>query len=252
MLPSRKWRLLLLVLAFVWRAPYASAGIQDTRRYQGVMVNCSHSGAWIGELKLGAYSRARGYEQVFAGTVQSVVLITFTNRRLAIIPDEVFVGQVGSEVTATVNQGCLGESPEIKAGDRWVFYIRPKRDFHPEASSPYTAADRLTVVYDSPGRPVDESRHDICLLRHHADEDEECDKIPKTPHEPEVCAWEEVKSSTSFANPFPHPAPLEPLSTSAFRSDGINLMQVTPPREFRGDQLKSTGFGNFARDSLPE
>lgn len=63
---------------------------------------------------------------MFVGTVRSAVKISETDKRLDLIPDEVFAGD-SSELTASVNQACLPKNePEIKAGDRWLFYVRPK------------------------------------------------------------------------------------------------------------------------------
>ncbi len=61
---------------------------------------------------------------MFTGTVQSAIEISFTDRRLKIIPDEILFGDVAREITATVNQACLPENlPEIKAGDKWLFFF---------------------------------------------------------------------------------------------------------------------------------
>jgi len=69
----------------------------------------------------------QGYTRVFTGTVRSAVDVSDTEKRLELIPDEVFLGNT-SELTATVNQECLAENqPEIQAGDQWLFYVRPKR-----------------------------------------------------------------------------------------------------------------------------
>jgi hypothetical protein len=179
MLPSRKWRLLVFLLALAFRVPSLSALIIETRQYRGTQVQCVHGGAWLSETDLGVYSGARLYEQVFTGTVRSAVEITFTDKRLQIIPDEVFLGDVAGEITATVNQACLPENlPEIRAGDKWVFYLRTKKYLHPDAKTPYISTDGLIVVFDSPSKPVSQAQNDICLLRHHSDESESCAEHP--------------------------------------------------------------------------
>jgi hypothetical protein len=150
--------------------PSLSALIVEDREYHGKKVRCIHGGAWITETRLGVYHRARIYEKVFTGTVQSAVEITDTDKRLEITPDEVFLGDAAGEITATVNQACLPENlPEIKAGDRWVFYLRTGKYLHPEANPPYISSDGLMVPFDSPSKPVSEAQNDICLLRHHSD-----------------------------------------------------------------------------------
>src|SRR5260370_3141273 len=155
MLPSQKWRLLAFALAFVCRVPSLSAVVVEGRWYHGQQVQCVHGGASISERQLGVYSQSRLYEQVFTGTVQSAVEISFTDKRLQIIPDEIFLGDVGGEITATVNQACLPETfPEIKAGDKWLFFLIHKRDLHPEAKPAYMTTDGLMVLFDSPSKPA--------------------------------------------------------------------------------------------------
>ena len=69
----------------------------------------------------------RDYSRVFTGTVRAAVDVGDTDTRLELIPDEVFVGD-RSELTVTVDESCrTKEEPEIKVGDRWLFYVRPKQ-----------------------------------------------------------------------------------------------------------------------------
>ena len=105
-----------------------------------------------------------GYVRVFTGTVKSAVDVGDTDKQLELIPDEVFVGDK-SEVTATVNQACLPEKePEIKAGDRWLFYIRPKRYW--DGKTPYIRSDGLEVPFYSPSKPITQADDDVATLRH--------------------------------------------------------------------------------------
>jgi hypothetical protein len=55
-----------------------------------------------GEMGCGTFGSAR----VFTATVKSATEISDTDKRLELIPDEIFLGSA-SEVTATVNQACL-------------------------------------------------------------------------------------------------------------------------------------------------
>ena|SRR5579859_5531738 len=124
----QKWRLLCVAFAFTCLVPALSAVVVENRWYHGHEVQCVHGGAWISEDQLGVYSRARIYEQVFTGTVQSVTEISETDRRLQIRPVEVLFGHSNGTVTATVNQACITPNdPEIKAGDKWVFYLRTRK-----------------------------------------------------------------------------------------------------------------------------
>ncbi len=172
MLPSQKWRLLVFLLTFIGMVPHLSALIGEARLYRGVEIQCLHGGPWIGQRYLGVYTRAQIYEeQVFTGTVRSVVETSFAERRLQIVPDEVLLGSVSGEITATMNQACLRENPpEIKSGDTWLFFVRTQyRD-----AIPY-----LVVDFDSPAKPVSLAQYDICLLRLRTDIDESC--IPLMP-----------------------------------------------------------------------
>jgi hypothetical protein len=226
MLPSRKWRLLVFLLALTFRVPSLSALIIETRQYRGTQVQCVHGGAWLSETDLGVYSGARLYEQVFTGTVQSVVEITFTDRRLQIIPDEVFLGDVAGEITATVNQACLPENlPEIKAGDKWIFYLRTKKYLHPDAKTPYISTDGLIVVFDSPSKPVSQAQNDICLLRHHSDESERCAEAPR-PRHMYVCEGQ----SFLLTSPLPRSIPFQEIPPTALQ---FSLKHIAAPPEFR-------------------
>jgi hypothetical protein len=105
-----------------------------------------------------------GYTRVFTGTVKSAVNVSDTDKRLELIPEEVFLGDT-SELTATVNQGCLtGNEPEIQAGDKWLFYVRPKTHFDNQTRQFVT--EGLEIAWDSPSKPVSEAEDDIETLRH--------------------------------------------------------------------------------------
>jgi hypothetical protein len=227
MLPSRKWRLLVSLLAFIGLVPHLSAAIAEGRMYRGRMVQCLHGGAWLGQRNLGVYTRARIYEErVFTGTVRSAVEISLTDRRLQIIPNEVFLGDVSGEITVTMNQACLQENPpEIKAGDKWLFFVRTLyRD-----AIPYDVVD-----FDSRAQPVSLAEYDICVLRLHADIDESCIALmPARRHQPPpFCpAWR--MTPLVLTNPF-HP----------FSEPEIKLAHISPPPEFRSPDFSD---GNATR-----
>jgi hypothetical protein len=230
---SGQWRLLVFVSSFLCIAPHLSALVIEGRTYHGKRVDCVHGGAWISERNLGAYSRARLYkEQVFTGTVQSAIEISFTDKRLQIIPDEILFGDVAREITATVNQACLPENlPEIKAGDKWLFFLRTKQYLHPDANPPYITTDGLIVDFESPAKPVSLAEYDICNLRRHSDLAESCIALmPSRPPEPDLsCGLERLP----YTNPFPRPVPLQEPAKSVFQGDGINLKRIALPPEFR-------------------
>lgn len=217
MLPSRKWRLFVSLLAFVGAMPHLCAVVGEVRMYHGKKVQCLHGGAWLYQ-DLGVYSRAQLYkEQVFTGTAKSAAEISFTDRRIQIVPDEVFLGDVSGEVTATMNQACLSENPpEIKAGEKWLFFLRTQYDLR---GSPYYVVD-----FDSPAKPVSLAEYEICLLRLRSDIDESCIALmPVRPSKhPPVCALK-LSSPFSFTSPFPRTS----------QGDKIEMSHITAPAEFR-------------------
>jgi hypothetical protein len=218
-LPSRKWLMLASLLAFIGTVRHLSALVGEDRMYHGTIVQCLHGGPWIGQRNLGVYTRAHIYKELaFTGTVKSVVEVSFTDRRLQIVPDEVFLGDVSGEITATMNQACLrGSPPDVKAGDKWLFFVRTLyRD-----AIPYAVVD-----FDSPAQPVSLAQYDICLLRLRTDVDESCIALmPARRHvAPTFCPpWK--KAAPLFTNPF--------LRSSSSLEPEINLAHISPPLEFR-------------------
>ena len=153
-------------------------------------------------------------------TVRSAVELSFTDRRLQIVPDEVFLGDVAGEITATVNQACLAftrtlgaDPPEIKAGDKWLFFLRK---LYLDAK-PYDVVD-----FDSPAKPVSLAEYDICLLRLRSDIDESCIALmPARPRQtPLFCGL--TGRAFRLTSPFP----------SRFPEHGIKFTLSAPP-EFR-------------------
>jgi hypothetical protein len=153
MLSPQKWRFFLSVLTVTCMVPSLSAVTVEIRDYHGKQIQCVHGGNWLNPMQ---GCGTPGYAQVFTGTVKSAVDVSDTNKQLVIIPDEVFLGDPVSEVTATVNQGCFPqEQPEIQPGDRWLFYLQIDR-----------TTGALILGYDSPSKPIGKAKHDIATLRH--------------------------------------------------------------------------------------
>lgn len=73
-------------------------------------------------------------------------------KRLQLIPDEIFVGDA-TEASAITNQGCL--STEIQAGQRWLVYL-----FQNQKS------DELILGYEGRSKPIEQAQKDIEILRH--------------------------------------------------------------------------------------
>jgi len=159
MLAWRKWRTGLFTLAVACVVPFLSAELVEFREYHGRQIQCVHSGIRrSSEKTCGTY----GYARVFTGTVKSATEVSFTEERLELIPDEVFLGSPAREVTAIVNQACLPlDRPEVKAGDKWLFYLQSH-------TFPETDEKELELVlpYDSPSKALSIAQEDIAILRH--------------------------------------------------------------------------------------
>lgn len=149
MTAKRSTRIGFVVLFVACMVPSLSAVIVEIRDYQGKKVSCVHGGL-VGVAK---GCGTQGYAQVFTGTVKSATDVGETDKRLQIIPDEIFLGDSADEVTAIVNQACLRS--EIQAGDKWLFYLY--RD---------PKSDTLVLRYDSPSKPVVVADDDLSMLRH--------------------------------------------------------------------------------------
>ncbi len=134
---ERKSRLCLFAVIVACLVPFLSAVIVEEREYHGKKVSCLHGGL-VGVAK---GCGTEGYAQVFTGTVKSATDVGETDKRLQIIPDEIFLGDSAKEVTAIANQACLRS--EIQAGDKWLFYLY--RD---------PKSETLVLPYDSPSKPV--------------------------------------------------------------------------------------------------
>jgi hypothetical protein len=98
--------------------------------------------------------------------LKSVTEISDTDRRLDITPDEVFLGGSEGPVSTTVNQACLTPNdPEIKAGDKWLFYLRTYRAFRTDGK-PINRTVQLEMPFDGPSKPLAQAQEDIAQLRH--------------------------------------------------------------------------------------
>jgi hypothetical protein len=144
---KRKWRVGFVAVAFACMVPWLSGEIGEIRTYRGKQVTCIHSGL-IGVAKS---CGTEGYARVFTGVVRSSVEVGDIEKRLEIVPDEVFVGD-STDATAITNQACL--HADIQAGDKWLFYLyRDPKD------------NTLVLSYDSPSKPISEAEDDISMLR---------------------------------------------------------------------------------------
>jgi hypothetical protein len=165
MLPPRRLRPWLFALAVMLVVPSLSAVIVEFREWHGKQIRCIHGGLGFFHPKFcGTLDYA--YERVFVGTVQSVTEISDTDRRLDITPDETFLGDSKGPVSTTVNQACLTPNdPEIKAGDKWLFYLRTYRAFRTDGKPIYRTV-QLEMPFDGPSKPSAQAQEDLAQLRH--------------------------------------------------------------------------------------
>jgi hypothetical protein len=100
----------------------------------------------------GSCGIGNGYEAVFIGTVLSVTETANTEKRLQVMPEEVFSGRFAGSLTVTTDQGeCFGD---FEAGDKWLFYLQ--RDAKTKS---------LVLKYASPTRPIGGAPAQIDILR---------------------------------------------------------------------------------------
>jgi hypothetical protein len=81
---------------------------------------CMHSGL-TSDLK-DCGTRADWYSYVFVGSISGIASIEGDEKALQIVPEEVFLGTPPIVLTVLTSQApCL---PDLKVGDRWLFYLR--------------------------------------------------------------------------------------------------------------------------------
>ncbi len=139
--------LLVLPLCIPSTLILSSASAQfEGHDYHGKQIFCYIRG------REGSCGIDDGYEAVFVGTVVSVAEIANSEKRLRLMPEEVFAGTVAGSLTVTTDQGgCFGD---FQAGDKWLFYFQ--RD---------TKTKSLLLKYNSPTRPIADAQPQIEILR---------------------------------------------------------------------------------------
>ena len=81
---------------------------------------CVHSGLMSDLNDCGV--RSDWYTYVFVGSISSITPAKGDEKKIQIIPEEVFHGEPGTPFTVLTSQApCL---PELAVGDRWLFFLR--------------------------------------------------------------------------------------------------------------------------------
>lgn len=105
-------------------------------------IQCMHTGL-SSDLK-DCGTQSDWYPYVFVGTISAVTPTKDGEKELDITPDEVFKGEPTNPLIVLTSQGtCF---PEIKVGDRWLFYLRRGNpivlDFYGNISRPVADAQQ--------------------------------------------------------------------------------------------------------------
>ena len=93
-----------------------------------------------------------GDAYIFIGSILSVVDAPDNEKQLVLTPEEIFLGNVPTELTVTTNQSeCLAD--DIQPGDHWLFYIQRQR------------TGKFLLAYGSGSGPVADGQPTITRLR---------------------------------------------------------------------------------------
>ena len=142
---------ILVVLTMVFSGlGIAGAQIIGTFEKDGKTVTCMHSGLMSDLNDCGAQSD--WYTYVFVGSISRITPAKDDEKKIQIIPEEVFHGEPASPLTVLTSQApCL---PDLAVGDRWLFFLR-KQD-----------GKAITLdFYGNDSRPVAYAQAQIKTLR---------------------------------------------------------------------------------------
>jgi hypothetical protein len=142
---------ILAVLTMVFSGlGIAGAQIIGTFEKDGKMVTCVHSGLMSDLKDCGV--RSDWYTYVFVGSISAVTPAKDDEKKIQVVPEEVFSGKPASALTVLTSQApCL---PDLVVGDRWLFFLR-KEDGKPI----------VLDFYGNDSRPVAYAKKQIETLR---------------------------------------------------------------------------------------
>jgi hypothetical protein len=160
----------IFVLIFAISALSVGGEARDITHKRNADAGCVFMGSAVEGLNQWSIG-GQQYTRVFTGIVRSVEDISDSDKRLELVPDEAFVGDQ-SDVTATIREACLSEDdPELKVGDRWLFYIRPKP--YVDEISHHISTRGFEIPWYGPSKPASEALDDIATLRRRGELTEE-------------------------------------------------------------------------------
>lgn len=128
----------------------AGAQIIFEKKVGDKTVRCMHSGLSSDLKDCGV--RADWYTYVFVGSISAVTPVMNDEKEIQIVPEEVFLGAPATPITVSTSQAaCL---PELRVGDRWLFFLRKQKD-----------APIVLDYYGNDSLPVVNAREQIETLR---------------------------------------------------------------------------------------
>jgi len=136
---------ILAVLTMVFSGlGIAGAQIVSTFEKDGKTVTCMHSGLMSDLNDCGV--RSDWYTYVFVGSISAITPAKDDEKRIQVIPEEVFSGEPASPLSVLTSQApCL---PDLAVGDRWLFFFRKENgkpivlDFYGNDSRPVASAQK--------------------------------------------------------------------------------------------------------------
>lgn len=135
-------RILFVLPVLYLSCAAANAQIMEPRTINGTHFLCMRSGLYSDLSDCGF--RSDWYAYVFVGSIRAVKHIGKYDYELNLVPEEVFSGAPSPTLTVQTSQGvCF---PPLKAGDRWLFYLRKESnkpivlDYYGNDSKPLTRA----------------------------------------------------------------------------------------------------------------
>lgn len=144
----RRYGILAVLILIFYRPVGATAQIIEERRVGDRTVTCMHTG--LSNFDCGV--RSDWYAYTFVGSISAITSIENDEKKIQIVPEEVFHGNPPSPLTVFTSEAvCL---PSLAVGDRWLFFLRK------EKGKPI-----VLDYYGNDSRPVADANEHIETLR---------------------------------------------------------------------------------------
>ena len=143
-------RILAVLTMVFFSLGIAGAQIVSIYEKDGKTLTCVRSGLTSDLKDCGTESDS--YTYVFVGSISAITPAKNAEKRIQVIPEEVFHGKPASPLTILTSQAPCG--PDLAVGDRWLFFLREKD------SKPI-----VLDLYGNKSRPVALAQEQIDTLR---------------------------------------------------------------------------------------